>query len=299
MTQYHIPALLPQCIDGLSIKPEGVYVDVTFGGGGHSKAIFEKLTSGCLLAFDQDTDALKNKINSQRFFFANHNFRYLVNFLNYFGFSTVDGILADLGVSFHHFDEADRGFSIRYNGPLDMRMNTRAGKTAADILNTFSFENLASLFRNYGEISNAGKLSQRIVAEREKTRFAETSQLVEVARACTPPKTENKYLAKVFQALRLEVNQEMDALKDFLQHSLKSLKPGGRLVVISYHSLEDKLVKNFMKTGSFGSRVETDIYGNTNSPFRIINKKVIVPDENEIAQNSRSRSAKLRIAEKL
>jgi 16S rRNA (cytosine1402-N4)-methyltransferase len=298
MAVYHIPALLAQSINGLSIKPNGDYVDVTYGAGGHSKEIFKSLVSGKLIAFDQDPDACLNLIENDRFFFANHNFRHLLNFLNYFGFDQVDGIIADLGVSFHHFDQAERGFSIRFDGPLDMRMNVNSKTTAADILNNYSFEKLAGLFRTYGEIPNAGKLSGQIVSQRDKSGLTRTGQLIEIAKNCTPGKNENKYLAKVFQALRIEVNQEIEALKDFLLQASKALKPGGRLVVISYHSLEDKLVKNFMKTGTFGSTLEKDIYGNSDSPFRLVNNKVIVPGEAEIEDNNRSRSAKLRVAEK-
>lgn len=299
MTVYHIPALLAQSIRGLSIIPNGVYVDATFGAGGHSKEILKKLIAGILIAFDQDPDARRNLIENERFFFANHNFRFLLNFLNYFGHDQVDGVIADLGVSFHHFDQAGRGFSIRFDGPLDMRMNSNSKITAADILNTYSFEKLASLLRTYGDIPNAGKLSGLIVSQRDKQGLARTGQLIEIAQSCTPKKNENKYLAKVFQALRIEVNQEIEALKEFLLQAKQALKPGGRLVVISYHSIEDKLVKNFMKTGTFEPALEKDIYGNSNSPFRLINSKVIVPDEAEIEENKRSRSAKLRIAEKI
>ncbi|MCF8370021.1 MAG: 16S rRNA (cytosine(1402)-N(4))-methyltransferase RsmH [Bacteroidales bacterium] len=299
MTVYHIPALLAQSINGLSIKPDGVYVDVTYGAGGHSKEIFKNLLTGKLIAFDQDTDACRNLIENERFFFANHNFKYLLNFLNYFGFDQVDGIIADLGVSFHHFDQAERGFSIRFDGPLDMRMNSNSKITAAEILNTYSFEKLAGLFRTYGDIPNAGKLSGQIVSQRDKSGLTRTGHLIEIAKNCTQKKNENKFLAKVFQALRIEVNQEIEALKDFLLQASEALKPGGRLVVISYHSLEDKLVKNFMKTGTFGSNIEKDIYGNSDCPFKLIGNKVIVPDEAEIEENKRSRSAKLRIAEKI
>ncbi len=299
MTAYHIPALLSQSIEGLAIKPGGVYVDATYGGGGHSKKIFEKLTSGNLLAFDQDIDAKRNLIISKRFFFANHNFRFLTNFLSYYGFSKVDGILADLGVSFHHFDESGRGFSFRSDGPLDMRMNTRAKCTASTIVNSYSLDNLASLFREYGEVANAGKLSQKIVENRKHEGITTINQFIDCIKDCIPHKNENKYLAKVFQALRIEVNQEMEALKELLLQIPGILNTGGRLVAISYHSLEDKLVKNFIKTGSFGNIVTRDIYGNTSCPFKPINKKVIIPDEEEIRANKRARSAKLRIAERI
>ncbi|MEA3446073.1 MAG: 16S rRNA (cytosine(1402)-N(4))-methyltransferase RsmH [Bacteroidota bacterium] len=299
MTAYHIPALLAQSIDGLSIKPNGDYADVTYGGGGHSASIFKLLGNGKLIGFDQDADALKNLIDSERFFFANHNFRYLLNFLKYFGFDKIDGIIADLGVSFHHFDSASRGFSFRFDSPLDMRMNNKSGQTAASIINSYPHGKLAKVFREYGDISNAGKLSNQIITSRQITDIKTSNEFINSIKNCIPHKNENKYLAKVFQALRIEVNQEIDALKEFLMQTSLALKPGGRLVVISYHSLEDKLVKNFMKTGTFGSIIEKDIYGNSNCPFKIISKKVIVPDENEIEKNKRARSAKLRIAEKI
>jgi 16S rRNA (cytosine1402-N4)-methyltransferase len=299
MTVYHIPALLAQSINGLSTKPNGVYVDATYGAGGHSREILKNLITGKLIAFDQDSDARQNLIEDERFYFANHNFRYLQNFLSYFGYEKVDGIIADLGVSFHHFDQAGRGFSIRFDGPLDMRMNANSKTTATDILNTFSFEELAKLFRMYGDISNAGKLSGQIVTHRDKKGITQTSELIEITKSCSPKKSENKYLAKVFQALRIEVNQEVESLKEFLLQTKEALNPGGRLVVISYHSIEDKLVKNFMKTGTFSSNLERDIYGKSASPFHLVNNKVIVPDDAEIEANSRSRSAKLRIAEKI
>ncbi len=299
MSEYHTPALLNECIDGLAIKPDGIYADITYGSGGHSVPIFKLLSTGHLIAFDQDSDVFSNLINNERFHFANHNFRYTKNFLTYFGFPKVDGIIADLGVSSHQFDVADRGFSFRFAADLDMRMNRNATKTASEILNTYPVNKLQEMFRTYGEIKNAAKLSRVIEQKRSNKEFKEIKAFTGAIDECIPAKSENKYLAKVFQALRIEVNNEMEALKDFLMQSPGIIKKGGRLVVITYHSLEDRLVKNFIRAGTFKGIVETDIYGNPNAPFKAVNRKVITPSEEEIKNNNRARSAKLRIAERL
>lgn len=297
---YHTPALLIPCMEGLQIKESGIYVDVTFGGGGHSREIINRLgDKGRLIAFDQDLDALQNVIPDQRFTFVRSNFRFLSNFLKYHNATEVDGILADLGVSFHHFDEADRGFSFRFEGALDMRMNQKAELTAADVLNTYSEEQLADVFFYYGELSNARKLASVIVKARGQKPFSQIADLVSVTEPFLGKDKQKKDMARLFQAIRIEVNHEMDALKDMLLQSLQVLKPGGRLVVLTYHSLEDRLVKNFMKSGNFEGNVEQDFFGNRKSPFKLVNNKVIVPDETEIEANPRSRSAKLRIAEKI
>lgn len=297
---YHTPALLIPCMEGLQIKESGIYVDVTFGGGGHSREIINRLgDKGRLIAFDQDLDALQNVIPDQRFTFVRSNFRFLSNFLKYHNATEVDGILADLGVSFHHFDEADRGFSFRFEGALDMRMNQKAELTAADVLNTYSEEQLADVFFYYGELSNARKLASVIVKSRGQKPFSQIADLVSVTEPFLGKDKQKKDMARLFQAIRIEVNHEMDALKDMLLQSLQVLKPGGRLVVLTYHSLEDRLVKNFMKSGNFEGNVEQDFFGNRKSPFKLVNNKVIVPDETEIEANPRSRSAKLRIAEKI
>jgi len=298
MSEYHVPALLEESIKGLNIDPEGTYIDVTFGGGGHSRRILESLTTGKLIAFDQDKDALSNNIDDKRFKLVNHNFKYMLNFLSYLGIEKVDGIIADLGVSSHHFDEAERGFSFRFNGPLDMRMNQKAERKASDILNNYSLEELTKIFRTYGEIKNAYKLSKVVISKREKVDFNEINDFVSRIESCIPKNAENKYLAKVFQALRIEVNNEMDVLKDFLTQTSGLIKGGGRLVVITYHSLEDRLVKNYLKSDSFDGNLTKDLYGNIESSFTAINRKVIIPDESEITKNNRARSAKLRIAER-
>ncbi len=296
---YHIPVLLQPSVDGLGIKPDGVYVDVTFGGGGHSREILSRMTSGRLFGFDQDQDALRNCPQDQRFVFVQSNFRYLKNFLRYHEVEFVDGILADLGVSSHHFDEAERGFSFRFEDvDLDMRMNRESGSTAATLLNTLPEERLASIFRDYGELRDARRLAKAIVSARSVTPFDTIASLLSVIKPFFQRDREKKELAKLFQALRIEVNQEMSALEEMLAQALEVLKPGGRLVVITYHSLEDRLVKNFMKTGNFEGKSEQDFYGNFLTPFRLVNNKVIVPDVEEQQRNPRSRSAKLRIAEK-
>lgn len=300
-TCYHVPVMLHESLEGLNILPEGIYVDVTFGGGGHSREILNRLGSdGELYGFDQDADAEKNILGDLRFIFVRSNFRYLYNFLRYHGVEgDVDGLLADLGVSSHHFDDRDRGFSFRFEGTLDMRMNTRAGMTAADIVNTYSEEQLADLFYLYGELKMARKLASLLVRSRAAKKIETIGDLLEILKPFTGRDKEKKFLAQVFQALRIEVNDEMRALREMLQQTLQVLKPGGRLVVITYHSLEDRLVKNFLKTGNFEGKVEQDFFGNVKSPFRLINNKVMVPSDEEVERNPRSRSAKLRIAEKL
>lgn len=297
---YHTPALLQPCMDGLQIKSSGIYVDVTFGGGGHSREILKNLgTDGHLYSFDQDLDALQNVVEDTRFTFVRSNFRYLSNFLRYYGVESVDGILADLGVSFHHFDEAERGFSFRFDGALDMRMNQCSEFTAADLLNTYDEKALSDVFYQYGELSNARKLASAIVKMRASKPFVRIADLVDVVEPFVGKDKQKKDMARLFQALRIEVNHEMDALKEMLQQSLETLCVGGRLVVLTYHSLEDRLVKNFMKAGNFEGKVEQDFYGNRLSPFKLVNNKVIVASEEEVEANPRSRSAKLRIAEKV
>lgn len=298
-TTYHVPVLLQQSIDGLNICAEGIYVDVTFGGGGHSKEILKRLGKhGRLLGFDQDADAERNIVDDKRFTFVRSNFRYLKNFLRYYGVEQVDGILADLGVSSHHFDESERGFSFRADGPLDMRMNKRAGMTAAMVVNGYAEEKLADVFYLYGELKNSRKLASLICKARTQQEISTTGEFLEVVKPLFDKDREKKELAKVFQALRIEVNQEMEALKEMLQAATEVLKPGGRLAVITYHSLEDRMVKNLMKTGNVEGKADKDFYGRVNTPFRLINNKVITPDEEEVARNPRSRSAKLRVAEK-
>jgi 16S rRNA (cytosine1402-N4)-methyltransferase len=296
---YHTPVLLTESIDGLQIKPQGVYVDVTFGGGGHSREILKKLNKGKLVAFDQDDDALQNLIDDERFIFVNHNFRFLKNFLKYHGFETVDGILADLGVSSHHFDQPERGFSFRYDGGLDMRMNRSAKVSAKDIINQYPEQELAKIFWEYGELKNSRKLAKVIVNNRTDKEINTIKSFTDLLMPFIPKHAEYKFLAKIFQALRIEVNREMDFLKEMLLQTTEVIKPGGRLVVITYHSLEDRLVKNFIKHGKFEGEAEKDFYGRTNVPFKAINRKVIIPDKKEIEENNRARSAKLRIAEKL
>lgn len=299
MSAYHNPVLLPESVLGLNIQPSGVYVDLTFGGGGHSREVLRHLGSeGQLFGFDQDEDVFKNVPDDERFTFVYGNFQYIKRFMSFYGMDGVDGVLADLGVSSHHFDEADRGFSFRFDAPLDMRMNQGSEMSAAKVLNEYTFEQLASLFRLYGEIKNAGKLAGMICQGREGRGLSTTFQLRDIAVECTPAKTENQYLAKVFQAIRLEVNDEMGVLKNMLQGSLDVLKPGGRLSIISYHSLEDRLVKNFFKSGNFEGKLEKDFYGNVEAPLKLINRKVIIPGEEELEANPRARSAKLRVAEK-
>ena len=296
---YHIPVLLEESIDGLNLKKGGIYVDVTFGGGGHSKEILRRMDKSCrLYSFDQDEDAERNIVRDDRFTFIRSNFRYLKNFLRYYGVNEVDGILADLGVSSHHFDDSERGFSFRFDGKLDMRMNKRAGTTAADIVNSYDEEKLADIFYLYGELKNSRKLASVTVKRRSVKPFDTIGDFLETVKPLYGKEREKKEMAKVFQALRIEVNQEMEALKEMLYSATEMLKPGGRLSVITYHSLEDRMVKNIMKTGNVEGKMEQDFFGNINTPYKTINNKVIVPDNNEIETNPRSRSAKLRIAEK-
>ena len=297
---YHIPVMLNECMEGLAIKPDGVYVDVTFGGGGHSKEILSRLgKKGTLYGFDQDADAENNIPEDDRFVFVRSNFRYLSNFMRFHGETEIDGLLADLGVSSHHFDDKDRGFSFRFQGMLDMRMNTRAGKTAADILNTYTEEALSNVFYLYGELKNARKLASVVVKARAVKQIVTTDEFLALITPYVGRDKEKKILAQIFQALRIEVNDEMRALKEMLRQALQLLKPGGRLVVMTYHSLEDRLVKNFLKTGNFEGEIKQDFFGNVQSPFRLINNRVIVPSSEEVEVNPRSRSAKLRIAEKV
>ena len=296
---YHIPALLSETINGLNINPNGIYVDVTFGGGGHSREILKHLgKNGRLYSFDQDLDAQKNAIDDKRFTFVHGNFRFLRNFMHFYGIEAVNGILADLGVSSHHFDDAGRGFSFRFDSPLDMRMNQKAPFTAADILNTYEEQQLASLFRIYGELNDARQLARKIAKARESQKIETTGQLIELAKPKLGKEQEKKYWAKVFQSLRIEVNNEMRALKELLVQANELLKPDGRIAVITYHSLEDRMVKNFFRSGNFDGEAEKDFYGNIISPLEAVNNKVITPSEEEMQQNPRSRSAKLRIARK-
>ncbi len=297
---YHIPALLKESIEGLNIKPDGIYVDVTFGGGGHSRAILADLgPDGHLYSFDRDSDAIANAPDDSRFTFVYSNFRYLRNFMRYYGVPSVDGILADLGVSFHHFDDPERGFSFRWDGPLDMRMNRQGGKTAAWYLNNCDEKELADIFYLYGEMKSARKLASLIVKARANAPIERVDQLMDIIKPTVNPRKEKKELAQIFQALRIVVNGEITALQEFLTQALSLLAPGGRLAVITYHSLEDRLVKNFMRTGNFSGDMEQDFYGKSLSPFRLLTSKPIVPDEDEVERNPRSRSAKLRIAEKI
>ena len=300
---YHIPVLLKESVDGLEIKPGGVYVDVTFGGGGHSREILSRLgAQGHLYSFDQDEDAEQNIVSDERFTFVRSNFRYLKNWMRYYGVEEIDGLLADLGVSSHHFDDETRGFSFRFDAPLDMRMNKRSGMTAADIVNNYGEEQLSDIFYIYGELKNARRIAAAIVKARAAKRIETTSELIQLTTDNGKLTIEDgkwkKDAAKLFQALRIEVNHEMDALKEMLNGARDLISEGGRLSVITYHSLEDRLVKNMMKAGNVEGKVKQDFFGRTESPFRQIGGKVIVPDEEEQARNPRSRSAKLRIAER-
>lgn len=296
---YHVPVLLKETVDGLHINPDGIYVDVTFGGGGHSREILSRLSfKGHLYSFDQDEDAEQNIIKDKRFTFIRSNFRYIKNWMRYYGVEQVDGILADLGVSSHHFDAQERGFSFRFDAPLDMRMNQKAERTAADLLNEYSEEQLADVLYLYGELRNARKIAAAIVKSRSENRIETTGDLINIIKVFFERDREKKEMAKVFQALRIEVNQEMQALREMLTAAAKLLKKGGRLSVLTYHSLEDRMVKNLIKTGNVEGRVEKDFFGNTNAPLKMVNNKVITASEEEQASNPRSRSAKLRIAEK-
>ncbi len=297
---YHVPVLLEESVDGLDIKPGGIYLDVTFGGGGHSKEILRRLDAeGRLFGFDQDEDAEKNIVDDERFTFVRSNFRYLKNWMRYYGVEQIDGLLADLGVSSHHFDDETRGFSFRFDAPLDMRMNKRDGKTAADVLNDYSEEQLSDIFYIYGELKNARRIAAAIVQARSEKRLETTGDLMKTTEKCFQREREKKEMAKMFQALRIEVNHEMDALKDMLYAACDLLREGGHLSVITYHSLEDRMVKNMMKAGNVEGKVEQDFFGRTDSPLRQIGSKVIVPSEEEQQRNPRSRSAKLRIAERI
>lgn len=298
-TSYHIPALLTETINGLNIKEDGVYVDVTFGGGGHSRAILDKLgPKGRLLGMDQDLDAWGNRLDDSRFTFVHSNFSFLKNFVRYYGIDGVDGLLADLGVSFHHFDASERGFSFRHDSALDMRMNTKSKLDARTVLATYSEEELANVLYLYGELKQSRRMASAIVKARQAGEISTTGQLVEIIAPYIKRSQEKKELAQVFQALRIEVNHEIDALKRLLEQSLEVLKPGGRLVVITYHSLEDRLVKNFMRSGNLEGKIEKDFYGRVSTPWKLINNKVITASDEEVERNPRSRSAKLRIAEK-
>lgn len=297
--EYHVPVLLNQCLEGLNINPDGVYVDVTFGGGGHSKAIFERLSAkGTLIAFDQDPDAKNNVWNAPNFHFVPANFAFLQNHLRMLGIQKVDGILADLGVSSHQFDEEQRGFSIRGNAPLDMRMNQNGELSAEKVINEYDEFQLMKLFKVYGELKNARRIASEIIRHRTSKRIKTTGELMEILFPLAPKFKDHKFFAQVFQAIRIEVNQEMDVLERFITQTEEVLNPGGRLVVMSYHSLEDRIIKNYMKRGSIAGEIEKDFFGNVLKPFDEIVRHPIVADEVECEQNSRARSAKLRIAEK-
>lgn len=300
-TVYHIPALLPQTLDSLAIEADGIFADATFGGGGHSRGILERLgPTGHLYVFDQDEEALANAPEDARLTAIHGNFRYIDQYLRYFdACGSVDGVLADLGVSFHHFDDPERGFSFRFDGPLDMRMNRRATRTAAELLAQESEEDLADMFKLYGELKQARKIASAIVKARSQAPVTTIERLLEIIRPYISPKSEKKELAQVFQALRIKVNDEIAALEQFLQRSLKALKPGGRMVIITYHSLEDRLVKNFMRTGRIDGKEQKDFYGRNLSPLKLLTSKPIVADDAEVERNPRSRSAKLRVATKL
>lgn len=300
-TTYHTPVMLQECIAGLNMKADGIYVDVTFGGGGHTKEMLKHIVSGHLYAFDQDPDAVVNAeaIQSSKLTFVAANFRHLKKYLRLHGVTQVDGILADLGVSSHQFDTADRGFSIRFNGDLDMRMNPNAGSSAKEMINEYSQNDLHRIFGEYGEVHNAKTLAAKIVSMRTNNTIETVTQLLDILRPLAPRREENKYFAQVFQALRIEVNEELKVIEEFLSQTPEVLKPGGRLVVMSYHSLEDRLVKNFIAKGKFHGDVEKDLYGNEIKPLQAVNRKITVPSDEEIARNSRARSAKLRIAEKI
>lgn len=296
---YHVPVLMKESVDGLGIKPGGIYVDVTFGGGGHSREILSRLDETArLYSFDQDADAERNIVDDSRFTFVRSNFRYLANWMRYYGVDGIDGLLADLGVSSHHFDDETRGFSFRFDAPLDMRMNKRAGATAADVLNQYDEERLAGIFYIYGEMRNSRRLASAVAKARRQQPIATTQNLIDVVQPLLGRERTKKDMARVFQALRIEVNHEMDALGEMLLSATRLLKPGGRLSVITYHSLEDRMVKNLMKSGNTGGKVTQDFFGRIETPYTLVNNKVIVADEMEQNSNPRSRSAKLRIAQK-
>jgi 16S rRNA (cytosine1402-N4)-methyltransferase len=296
---YHVPVMLKETIEGLAIRPDGIYVDATYGGGGHAREILNHLTTGRLIAFDQDEDALRNKPEDERCMLIHQNFRYMKNFLRLYKAMPVDGILADLGISSHQIDIPDRGFSIRYDTELDLRMDQKKSLSAKYVLNTYSFERLREIFIEYGELKNAGAIAGLIVKGRQDQEIVTVNQFRNLLTNCTPRGKENQFFARIFQALRIEVNDELEVLKEFLKQCDELLKPGGRLVVIAYHSLEDRLVKNFMKTGNFEGTLEKDFYGNVNHPLQQLTRKPLEPSEDEVETNNRSRSAKLRIAEKL
>ena len=298
MMKYHEPVLLNEVIEGLNIKDNGVYVDSTFGGGGHAHAILRKLKEGKLIAFDQDEDAMANVPDDERFIFFNQNFRFMNNFLQLHNLLPVDGLFADLGVSSYQFDQGDRGFSIRTPGPLDMRMSKSAKDTAEEIINNYDENELINVFRFYGELKNAASVAKAIIKQRDIKKLTSTQDLIETLERYTHKGKRNKFFAQVFQALRIEVNDELNALQELLKQSLEALKPGGRLVIISYHSLEDRFVKNFMRSGNFEGIINKDFFGNKIVPFKII-EKLIVPSEAEVERNNRARSAKLRVAEKI
>jgi 16S rRNA (cytosine1402-N4)-methyltransferase len=296
---YHIPALLDESIEGLNIRPDGIYVDVTFGGGGHSMEILKHLDSGKLIAFDQDEDARLNVPDDKRCLFLEQNFRFLKNNLMFNGVMAIDGLIADLGVSFHQFDEAERGFTFRHDAPLDMRMNRNAALTAALLIQTVDESMLADIFYNYGELTNSRRIARNIAEAKTRKPVVTAGDLISAIEKLAPPRQENKFYAKVFQSLRIAVNHEIDFLKEMLLQALEMLNSGGRLVVITYHSLEDRVVKNFMRTGNFEGVSKKDFFGNIETPFRMLTKKGVTPDEEEIARNNRSRSARMRIAEKI
>lgn len=300
MSEYHVPVLLNESIEALDINPDGIYVDVTFGGGGHSRAILEKLsTRGHLFSFDQDLDAMKNAFQDDRFTFVRSNFMYLKNFLKYYGVEKIDGLLADLGVSSHHFDDEERGFSFRFNAPLDMRMNKSTSVSASDVLNTYPESKLTNIFSLYGELSNAKKIAHTIVQKRNDNPIIDTNQLLDIVKPYFMREREKKDLAKLFQALRIEVNNEMLVLRKMLNQTAEVMNSNGKLVVITYHSLEDRIVKNFIKSGNCEGDIQKDFYGNIISPFKALNNKVITPSEIEMNANPRSRSAKMRVAVKI
>jgi len=297
MSEYHTPVLLKESVDALDIKSDGIYADATFGGGGHSREILERLgPKGCLIAFDKDTDALSNAPKDKRLILIHNNFRFIHNYVRFCGFDKIDGILADLGVSSHQFDTEERGFSFRFDAPLDMRMNRMARKTAADVVNNCSQEELERILRLYGEIDESRKAAMLICKARELSPISTTGELDKALERVLPKMQEHKYLAKVYQALRIEVNGEMSDLQHFMEGCIKSLKPGGLVSVITYHSLEDRIVKNFFKSGNISGEIERDLMGRGSSPYEIVNKKPILPSEEEISGNTRARSAKLRIA---
>lgn len=295
---YHKPVMLSECLDGLAIKPEGTYVDVTFGGGGHARAILEQLTTGRLVGFDQDSDALLNSIDDSRFTLINQNFRFLTNFLRFYKAFPVDGILADLGVSSHQIDQAERGFSTRFDADLDLRMDRKSNLTAREVINRYPTEDLIKIMREYGELPNAYRIALKLTEARGAGAIDTTAQLKEILQPFAERGKENKFFARIFQALRIEVNGELEALKEMLLQTIKTIKPGGRLVVMSYHSLEDRLVKHFMKTGNFEGIENKDFFGNLHAPFKPITRKPLTASEEELIENNRSRSAKLRIAER-